>query len=144
MESAEEKRFREYLQGKGLKFTMERRTVLNEVFNTHGHFEAEDIAVALRERGTRVSRASVYRTLPLLVESGMLRHVYSAEKHSHYEHVFGHEHHDHLVCTRCGRTTDFFDSKIEELQDAICRTYGFESANHELEIIGLCSSCSAS
>lgn len=142
MESAEQKRFREYLEQDELKFTPERRLILDEVFRIHEHFEAEDIVIRLRNNGMRVSRASVYRTLPLLVGSGMLREVISLDKHSHYEHIFGHEHHDHLVCTKCGRTFDFCETKIEELQDAICRSFDFKAASHKLEIIGVCSHCS--
>lgn len=141
MASEEQRTFREFLRDHGLRFTEERRLILDEVFAKHEHFEAEGIVAALKRKGLHVSRASVYRTLPLLVESGMLREVYSSEKHSHYEHVFGHEHHDHLVCTKCGRTTDFLEPGIEELQESICRTYSFQPTSHELEIIGVCSSC---
>ena len=109
MESAEEKMFRQFLDGDGLKFTPERRLILQEVFRNHRHFEADDIVIGLRNRGSRVSRASIYRTLHLLVGSGLLINVYSAEKHGHYEHTFGHDHHDHLICTECGRMIEISD-----------------------------------
>lgn len=143
MESAEQRRFREFLQAEGLRFTQERRLILHEVFANHEHFEAEGIVASLKRKGLRVSRASVYRTLPLLVESGMLREVHSSEKHSHYEHVFGHQHHDHLVCTKCGRTMDFLEPRIEELQDLICKAHDFHPTSHKLEITGVCSSCAS-
>lgn len=133
--------FREFLATKELKFTQERRLILEEVFRIHGHFEADDVALGLRERGERVSRASIYRTLPLLVESGLLRDVYSAEKHSHYEHVFGHRHHDHMICTSCGTAIEFSDPEIEALQDRICELHGFEAKSHKLEITGICDKC---
>ncbi|MHB1000922.1 MAG: Fur family transcriptional regulator [Armatimonadota bacterium] len=111
------------------------------MFKIHVHFEADDIVIGLRHSGNRVSRASVYRTLPLLVECGLLRDVYSAEKHCHYEHVFGHEHHDHLICSGCGSTIEFSNSEIEAMQDRICKEYGFFPVRHKLEITGLCKEC---
>lgn len=141
MDTPEQKRFREYLTENNLKLTSERRLVLDQVFAIHGHFEAEDVVMGLRDQSLRVSRASVYRTLPLLVDSSMLRVVYSADKHSHFEHVFGHEHHDHMVCVKCGQTIEFCDPRIEALQSAICEKTGFRSSTHKLEITGTCSSC---
>jgi len=141
MSRDEELRFREYLIEQGLKFTAERRTILAEVFRRHEHFEAEDIVLGLRASGSRVSRASVYRALPHLVGSGLLRPVHSAEKHGHYEHVFGHDHHDHLICSRCGATIEFKDNGIEKLQERVCVQHDFKPTNHRLEIIGVCASC---
>lgn len=136
-----ETRFREYLAEEGLRFTTERRMILREVSRRHDHFEAEDICLGLRRSGVRVSRASVYRTVPLLVQSGLLRAVHSDEKHSHYERVFGHEHHDHLICTQCGKTVEFRDDGIEETQDRVCAELGFTPTHHRLEITGICAEC---
>lgn len=142
METNEEKVFREYLHDQGLKVTPERQMILEEVYRIHEHFEADDVLIGLRGRGNRVSRASVYRTLPLLVEGGLLREVHSAEKHSHYEHIFGHAHHDHLICNQCGSTTEFAEHEIEEMQTRICLEHGFMPTSHKLEIIGICKDCS--
>lgn len=141
MDTDEKRKFSDYLHERELKFTSERRLILEEVSKTRRHFEAEDIVMGLRVRGKRVSRASIYRTLPLLVESGLLREVHSAEKHNHYEHIFGHNHHDHMICTHCGRTFEFCEPRIEDLQDSICRESGFQPAQHKLEITGVCSKC---
>lgn len=137
----EDRVFREYLGGEGLRLTSERITILREVFSRHDHFEAEDIVMGLRGRGTRVSRASVYRTLPLLVECGLLRCVHLGEKHGHYEHTYGHEHHDHMICSRCGRTIEFKDDEIERLQDRVCAAHAFAPDGHRLEISGVCAEC---
>lgn len=142
MKTVEEKKFGKFLEEKSMKFTPERRLVLQEVFRNHEHFEAEDIMVSARSRGHRISRASVYRTLPLLAESGLLREVASLEKHCHYEHVLGHQHHDHLICTGCGKTIEFSEEHIEELQERICRELVFMPKSHKLEIFGLCDECS--
>jgi Fur family ferric uptake transcriptional regulator len=141
MKITEEEKFAEYLSSKGLKFTLQRRLVLEEVFSRHGHFEVDDIVLGLKQKGKKVSRASVYRTLPLLTQSGLLREVHSNEKHSHYEHVFGHNHHDHLICVKCGRIFEVEDSQLEEMQDIICNRLSFKPISHKLEITGLCKEC---
>lgn len=137
----EETKFRQFLGDEGLRLTPERRLILKEVFRHHDHFEAEDIVAGLRGRGWRVSRASVYRALPLLVGSGLLREVHSNEKHSHYEHTYGHDHHDHLICSECGDTIEFSDPAIERLQERICSMSGFSPTGHKLEIVGVCAKC---
>ena len=136
-----EDKFKEFLSARGLKFTRERAQILDRIFSTHRHFEAEDLLMEMRARSARVSAATIYRTLALLVESGLLRQVITGEKHAHYEHVFGHAHHDHMTCTRCGEIVEFFDPEIERLQDKICEEKGFRAEGHRLQVIGLCARC---
>jgi Fur family ferric uptake transcriptional regulator len=136
-----EEKFKEFLTARGLRFTRERGRLLEKIFSTHKHFEADDLLMDMRSGGVRVSKATIYRTLALLVESGLLRQVITGEKHAHYEHVFGHEHHDHMTCTQCGETVEFFEPKIERLQDKICEQKGFRAESHRMQIIGLCARC---
>lgn len=140
-DKAPERRFKEYLQSKGLKFTPERQAILERVFASHKHFEAEDLLVDMRQRGERVSKATIYRTLFLLVKSGLLREVIFGEKHSHYEHIHGNEHHDHLVCSGCGKIIEFTEEDIERLQDEVCKRHRFRPESHRLQIQGLCHDC---
>ena len=137
----EDEIFRRFLRSKGLRFTSEREKVLEEAFSVHNHFEAEDLLFRMRERGHRVSKATVYRTLTLLVQCGLLREVIFGERHSHYEHVLGHRHHDHLICLRCGKIIEFTADAIEQLQQKICEQYNFEPLRHRLEITGTCEQC---
>lgn len=141
MKASEEKIFRDYLAKNDQKLTPERKEILKEAFRIHGHFDADDITIGLRSRNIRISRASIYRTLPLLVESGLLRKDFTSEKHTQYEHVYGHKHHDHLVCTDCGKTIEFSNQLIEELQNSICAEHNFKATHHILEISGLCIDC---
>jgi Fur family ferric uptake transcriptional regulator len=136
-----EEKFKEFLAARGLTFTRERARILDKIFSTHKHFEADDLLMEMHARGPRVSKSTIYRTLALLVESGLLRRVITGEKHAHYEHVFGHEHHDHMTCTRCGEIVEFVDPDIERLQDKICEEKGFRPEGHRLQIIGLCAKC---
>lgn len=140
MNLAEDK-LRDYLRPKGLKFTPERQLILKEVFSTHRHFEVDDLFVRMRRRDKRISCSTIYRTLRLLVECGLLREVIFGERHSHYEHVLGHEHHDHLLCLGCKRVIEFRNSSIESLQERVCREHEFQPRGHRLQITGYCRKC---
>src|SRR5262245_34774563 len=81
--------FREYLRGRGQKFTPERRALIQEVLSNDSHFEAEQLLIALRQAGHRVAKATVYRTLPLLVSCGIVKQIQFGDKLTRYEHTFG-------------------------------------------------------
>ena len=130
-----------YLKKNGLKLTHERDVILNEVFSIHQHFEADDLLVRFRGRGERLSRASIFRTLKLLVKCGLLNKIIIGENRSYYEHVFGHEHHDHLICLECGKVIEFSNSQIEDLQESVCSEYDFYPTDHSLKISGYCRGC---
>jgi Fur family ferric uptake transcriptional regulator len=137
----EKKTFREFLLSRSLKLTKEREVVLDEVVRRRGHFDPEELHYALREVGSKVSRASIYRTIPLLQEAGIIEQVENTDKHAHYELVLGKEHHDHMLCTSCGKVIEFMSSEIESLQDRLCKEHGFSGIAHTLEIRGFCKKC---
>lgn len=134
-------RFREYLKKEKLKFTPERKTILGGVFSLHKHFDVDDLYDELRKKNKRISRASIYRTLPLLVKSDLINETLRCQGRVSYEHVFGHGHHDHMVCIKCGRVIEFRNEKIEELRDVICKKYRFKPVEHRLGIRGYCKKC---
>lgn len=140
MDGAEEI-FQDYIQSKGLKFTPERRSILNYVFKNHGHFEVEELLFEMKKNKVRVSKATIYRTVALLVKCGLLREVIFGEKHTHYEHVYGHEHHEHLVCVGCGKIIEFSDERIEKFQDEVCIRNKFKPESHRFQITGYCEDC---
>ena len=133
--------FSRYLKEHKLKFTPERKLILNEVFSHHTHFDADELYMKLRKKSRHISLASVYRTIPLLIESGLLKESLRAHGRGKYEHTFGHEHHDHMICIKCGRIIEFKENKIEKLQDEVCRKYSFKPTEHRLGIRGYCSRC---
>lgn len=137
----EEAGFLEHLKAKGLKGTPERLEVLREVFGRHSHFAVEDVVLAMRRKGRQVSRATVYRTLSLLTETGLLREAVRGQGYTHYEHVHESEHHDHLLCVHCGAVVEFVSPEIERLQDEICRRHGFTPLSHAHQVNGLCARC---
>jgi len=137
----ENKIFQNFLGEKGLKLTKERTAVLKEVFLFHGHFDPEHLYLRIKDSGSKASRASVYRTLNLLVESGLVEKVTRTEKGNVYEHTFGHTHHDHMICDLCGSITEFYSEKLENLQKEICIANDFIGRSHTLEIRGYCPEC---
>lgn len=137
----EDKIFKEFLEKKGVKFTKERAAVLKEVFSIHNHFDPDELLIKMRKKGIRVSKASIYRTLPLLLECGLVEQVEKIDKHAHYEHTFGHGHHDHLICIKCGRVISLFSEKLERLQEKLCKKENFRCVSHTLEMKGYCEKC---
>ena len=134
-------KFCSFLKSKGLKFTPERRVILEGVFSFHKHFDVDQLYDKLRGQGEHVSRASIYRTLPLLIKSGLIAESLRCQESVSYEHIFGHEHHDHMLCIKCGKVTEFRNEKIEELQEEVCKEYGFMALEHRLGIRGYCKRC---
>ncbi|MDP6369851.1 MAG: Fur family transcriptional regulator [Planctomycetota bacterium] len=136
------KRYRDYLSGKGLRLTKQRRRILDRVYGTHDHFSAETLLRWLAaEQGAPVSRATVYRTLEMMVSGGFLAAVDTGGKELLYEHALGHSHHDHMVCITCGSIEEFVDEEIERRQSAACAEAGFTPVRHLLRIRGYCRSC---
>ena len=134
--------FRRYLAGQNLKMTQERRTILEEVFSSEEHFGADELHLRFVDRKVAVSRATIYRTLEHLVQSGLVRRVYlDNQKKAFFEHVHGRRHHEHMICLSCGRVIEFSDDPLEERQDQVCRQHKFKPLRHSLRIVGLCASC---
>lgn len=136
-----EKTFLEFLARRGLKLTRQRQAVVNEIFNGAGHFEAEELVERLKGNRTRVSRATVYRTLDLLRECQLVEKLDFGTQRSYYEHVSPNAHHDHLICIRCGNVIEFHNEALETLQREICGNFGFKDSYHSLRIFGHCSKC---
>jgi Fur family ferric uptake transcriptional regulator len=131
------------LHSAGYKCTPQRYEVFDEILRLGGHVSAEELAERLRRRsgGPAISRATVYRTLPVLLECGLVREVLFTDKHTHYEAVVSREHHEHMVCTRCGRTIEFDDSDLERALRKIARAARFSPVSHKVEVYGLCDRC---
>ncbi len=133
--------FQEFLRDRGYKYTAERRAMLQVVMTTHDHFDVERILVELRQRGHRVGRATVYRTLALLENCGIIKEVTFGQKQTHYEHIHGHGSHDHMVCRRCGRIIEFDDAAVVELRRVLARAVQFHDLSHRFQVLGLCREC---
>ena len=140
-QAAIQKNFEGFLKKQGLKLTPQRRRVFERAFATHEHFSAETLYRWIQADSRDVSRATVYRTLSLLVEGGFLESLDAGQGELLYEHVLGHRHHDHLVCLACGKIEEFSDERIEALQREAAERKGFALEYHNLRLFGTCASC---
>jgi len=134
--------FRDFLKAKGHRVTRERVTIAEAVLLDRGHFDVDELYLDLKTR-SGISKASIYRTIPLLIESGLLAAVYLENGHMHYERAYGREHHSHLRCTACGRIFEFSAPELPALEKTIAEQKKFKSQGHKFEIWGLCSNCRA-
>lgn len=132
----------DYLKKSGkLRATPERYAILDAVLQTHGHFDAETLYYRLVTNGVKVSIATVYNTLDLLQNCGLVSKYRFAEKTSRYEKAFGRPHHHHLICLNCGDIIEFVSEKLERIQDDVCREKSFHPQSYTLQIFGICSRC---
>ena len=133
--------FYKYLTHKGLKRTKQRDVVLELFLSNDTHLTAEDIYQKLKHKHSDIGYSTVYRTLKLLKECDLAREVYFADGRMYFEHQFEQPHHDHMVCTQCGHTIEFFNATIEALQDRVAEENGFTPTRHTMVIFGLCRKC---
>ena len=108
---------------------------------TERHLSAEELYDIVREKNPSIGYATIYRTLKLLSEAGLCRELQADGRITRYEHLHNRDHHDHLVCTECGKMVEFEIPEIEALQEKIARKNGFVLKNHRWELYGLCSDC---
>ena len=135
-------RFALYLSKNRLKMTRERRALLEHVLSVRGHFDVDELLLRLRRSGHRVSRATLYRNLPRLVESGLIHKVEMARGQARYELMVGRHHHDHMVCLVCGSIFEFESREIERIQESVCRRRKFTLLEHTHQLRGHCEACS--
>ncbi len=137
----EQRIFDEYVQSKGLKHSVQRRDVLLTFLKTEKHLTAEELHLLVKKRNESIGTATIYRTLKLLCDSGLCREFRLEDGTARYEHLYGHDHHDHLICTSCGTFEEVVDPQIEKLQEKLASKYGFRISNHKMEIYGTCRKC---
>ena len=133
--------FRDILRREGFKYTSQRVAVLKEVLKEKGHRECEDIYLALKKSVRHVSRATVYRTMDILVNNGYARKIDIGDGRARYESKIGIPHHDHMICTSCGGIVEFVDQEVEDLQNIIAKRYHFELQRHVHQLFGICKKC---
>ncbi|MBI1803954.1 MAG: transcriptional repressor [Ignavibacteriae bacterium] len=130
-----------YLREKNLRPTKERYLLLEEIMQTNGHFDADELYASLAARGMKASRATVYNTLDLLVGCGLISKYRFGENHCRYEKAFGRPRHDHLICLACGDILEFVHDKLDKLQKEVSEQKKFKIHNSTLQIFGICSKC---
>lgn len=133
--------FMKYLQSRGLKTTRQRELILEEFLRSGSHLSTEELYLRLRRKHPNLGYATVHRTLKLFAECGIAEQRHFGDGQARYEATGQDEHHDHLICTVCGRIVEFEDPRIEQLQDEVAGHHGFTIVRHRLELYGLCQGC---
>ncbi|MEX0773304.1 MAG: transcriptional repressor [Balneolales bacterium] len=131
--------FRNYLKEKNHRQTPERFTVLEEIYKADGHFDADDMYFRIKEKGTRISRATVYNTLEILVECNLVQRHNFGKNQSSYERAYAFRQHDHIICEDCGNVMEFCDPRIHEIKTLMERVHDFKISRHSLQFYGKCS-----
>ncbi|CAK7018563.1 MAG: Ferric uptake regulation protein [Desulfovibrio sp.] len=135
------KRFSEYITANGLKFTPQRRLIVDVFLKQDGHLSTEELYDKVRKEDSTIGQATVYRTLKLFCESGLAKEVYFGDGMARYEKTFDSPHHDHLICIACGKQVEFVDQSIEKLQEDLAERNGFLLTSHHMYLYGVCPSC---
>ena len=136
--------FRRYLRDQGLPVTQQREVIAEVVFDSESHQSVEDIEAKLRTHGERIGKATIYRTLEMLVRSGLVAEYDFGEGYKRYKHLFGQGLvHEHLVCTECGKVTEINSRELAQVQEDVAKSHNFMPSRYRLEIYGLCANCQA-
>ena len=129
------------LKKEGLRYTQQRQLIWDEMCSSEEHRDAEEIYLSLRKQGVNASRATVYRTIDVLVNNKLVRKLDLGDGKARYENRIDATHHDHLICVQCGKIEEFINDKIESIQDDIVKNLGFKMVRHIHQLFVLCDKC---
>ena len=123
--------FKSILKAEGLRYTQQRQIIWDEIRKSKDHRDAEEIYLIIKKKNSiNVSRATVYRTIDVLVKNNLVRKMELGDGRALYEHKVDEEHHDHIICTETGKIIEFYNEKLEQLQDEIVQEHGYELVRH--------------
>lgn len=117
--------FNKFLKDNGRRLTKERAAILRKTLSCNGHFDPESLYLQIKKTGLKASRASVYRTLNLLCECGIIEKIRKDEHGAIYERTYGHAHHDHMLCTQCGAVINFILRSLREFRRTCAKSRAF-------------------
>jgi Fur family ferric uptake transcriptional regulator len=133
--------FQDYLVENGLRMTAQRELIARTFFQNKGHISAEEIYRKVRSTSPGIGFATTYRTMKLLADAGLASLRSFGDGFSRYEPASTSNHHDHLICTQCGKIIEFENDRIEALQRTIAQKHGFQVTEHKMELYGICENC---
>ncbi|MFP4589480.1 MAG: Fur family transcriptional regulator [Candidatus Bipolaricaulota bacterium] len=132
--------FLKYLRSEDLNVTESRKRIAEEIFKTSDHFDATQLWSKLHEE-TNISMSTIYRTIDLMLDAGLLREVDLGTDQSNYEQVFTQEEHGHIICLDCGKVMEFASEEIDKIIDSATSKRGFETEHYRLQVFGHCEDC---
>lgn len=137
----EEQIFADYVRQKNLKHSNRRDVILKIFLKSEKHLTVDELYQLVKKSAPSIGFATIYRTLRHFCDSGLCRELKCEDGITRYEHLYGHEHHDHLICSKCGKFIEVVDPRIEQIQEELARGEGFMLRRHKLELYGLCKQC---
>ena len=129
------------LKKENLRYTQQRQAIWDELCSSEEHRDAEEIYLSLRKNGVNASRATVYRTIDVLVKNKLVRKLDLGDGKALYENKIDSHHHDHMICVQCGKIEEFMDQTIENRQDKIVKKMGFKMIRHIHQLFVVCNKC---